>query len=593
MLEYCNDIAKRLQGDDFLSFIHDQMIGHDEVLTSPFGTQPLVYADYTASGRCLKFVEDHLQGISRVYANSHTEDDFTGRQMTELLHEAESVIKNCVNASANDYIIACGTGATGAIEKLQQVLGIALTPATRDTIFRLLHDQCGEKSYDEIVEHISRSQPVVFVGPFEHHSNEISWREGLCTVVPIRLATDGGVDLEHLEQELQRSEFQGRRLIGAFSAASNVTGMRSDVHKIATILHRFGAIACFDYAAAAPYVEIDMNPPEGAYDGDASLDAVVLSPHKFLGGPGSSGVLLIKDHIYRSDLPPTVSAGGTVSYVGPTHQDYYEDVEEREKPGTPGILQFAKAALAFDLKHRISIERIEASESEYLMRALDRWQPDPAIEILGNPDPARRIGIVSLNISDPRGGVIHPKLVTKLLNDLFGIQSRAGCSCAGPYGHRLLDIDETASQLYRDQINVGHEGFKPGWCRINFHYAMSTEEVDYIIEAISFIAKAGYRFVHLYNFCTRTGKWTALPSAEHIAALKFQPSILNKVLGALSNGTRNRQAMLDTCLKNAISLSDKLEDEAPKASDRFEGDMEDVRFFSFFHQDPGRFAQVR
>lgn len=564
-----------------LGSLHDQAIGHDDFLVSCFGPRPLVYADYTASGRCLAPVEQHLQEVQHLYANTHTDDTLTGRHMTRLLHDAEQTIKECVNAGPGDRVIACGSGATGAIERLQQILGVALPPASRETLFGMLRRQCDAQTWESLHSTLEAHQPVVFVGPYEHHSNEISWREGLCTVVPIGLTEEGEVDLAHLERELARPEYAGRRRIGTFSAASNVTGMRTDVHAIASLLHRHGAIACFDYAAAGPYAEIDMNPPAENPDDDPSLDAVVLSPHKFLGGPGSSGILLIKDHLYRSDLPPTMAAGGTVSYVGPQTQEYYSDIEQREKPGTPGILQLYRAALAFAVKRRIGQPRIEETEHRYLQRALSHWNANPQIEVLGNPDPERRIGIVSFNITDPRGGVIHPRLVTTLLNDLFGIQSRAGCSCAGPYGHRLLAIDETTSERYRRLISSGFEGVKPGWCRVSLHYAMTDAEVDYIIDAVEFLASVGYRFVHMYEFCPRTGAWSprngrpqALPASSTNCPELNTVQVIRQKHGCA--------ALFKHCLDQAGSIAAELNASTPDRSDHFEGELEELRFFTFF-----------
>ena len=439
-------------------FLRRELIGADAVIETPFGERLMMYADYTASGRCLCFVENYLRRLQRIYANSHTEDDISGRSMTQLLREAEDSIKRSVNAGETGRIIAVGNGATGAIDKLQQIVGVALPPATRQNLTTLLRGSLGEEADARFSDYLATHQPVVFVGPYEHHSNEISWRESLATVVEVDLADDGGVDLDHLERLLQDPAYQGRPRIGSFSAASNVTRMRTPVHEIACLLHRHDAIACFDYAASAPYVAIDMNPPAGKYDGDASIDAVFISPHTFLGGPGASGVLVFNQRIYRRDLPPSVSAGGTVDYVGPSGQDFITRIEEREKAGTPGVLQTLKAGLAFELKDRIGVEAIEAREHELVRRAFERWRDNARIEILGNPDPKRRIAIASFNLRDPGGKYLLPKFVTTLLNDLFGVQSRAGCSCAGPYGHRLLGIDFDHSERYREWIRKGYSG---------------------------------------------------------------------------------------------------------------------------------------
>src|SRR5512135_98860 len=354
-------------------FLRSQIVGIDSAFDTPFGRRLMVYCDYTASGRCLHFVERYLQNLQRIYANTHTEDDLTGRSMSRLLHEAERTIKAAVNAGPSGRIVACGTGATGAIDKLQQILGVLLPPATRRTVGEHLRAFLGEERFEAFRRYQESHQPVVFVGPYEHHSNEVTWRQGLATVVEVNLAADGSVDLEHLERLLKEPEYQGRLRIGSFSAASNVTGMRSPTREIAKLLHAHDAYACFDFAASAPYVEIDMNPPADAEGGDASYDAVFLSPHKFLGGPGASGVLVFNEKLYCRDLPPSVAGGGTVDYVSPVDQDFIADIEEREKAGTPGVLQTLKAALALDLKRRIGVARIEQREHELLRRAMARW----------------------------------------------------------------------------------------------------------------------------------------------------------------------------------------------------------------------------
>lgn len=489
-------------------WLRTQVVGIDTLIETPFGQRPLVYCDYTASGRSLLFVERYLASLQRLYANTHTEDDITGRSMTQLLHEAESCIKRAVNAGPRGKIIACGTGATGAIQKLQELIGVALAPATRQVLLAELVEFLGAQQAQAFRDWQRDCQPIVFVGPYEHHSNELTWRHGLASVVEVRLAADGSIDLEHLETLLREPAWQRRLRIGSFSAASNVTGMRSAVPAIARLLHAHGALVCFDFAASGPYVEIDMNPPAGSEGGDPSLDAVFISPHKFLGGPGSSGILVFNDRLYHPELPPTVCGGGTVEYVNESDQDFIPDVEMRERAGTPGVLQTLKAALAFELKGALTPTRIEEREARLLRRAFDRWKSEQRIEILGNPDPSRRIAIVSFNIREPSGAYLHPKFVTALLNDLFGIQSRAGCSCAGPYGHRLLHIDPDLSEEYRQSVRAGFQGIKPGWCRVGFHFVMDDADADYVIDAVAFVAQHGRQFLPLYDFAVDTGVWT-------------------------------------------------------------------------------------
>ncbi|MDF1530526.1 MAG: aminotransferase class V-fold PLP-dependent enzyme [Sedimenticola sp.] len=489
-------------------YLRSQIIGVDAVLSTPFGERHMVYADYTASGRGLHFVEDYIKQVQVLYANSHTEDDTSGRTTTQLLHQAEQIIKQAVNAGSEGRIIACGTGATGAIDRMQQLVGVKLPAASRLSLMSLFKGFADDAAATAFAAYCRDHQPVVFVGPYEHHSNEVSWRESMATVVEVQLTEEGGIDLADLERLLQLPIYQGRMRMGSFSAASNVTGMISPVHEIAKLLHRYDALAFFDYAASAPYVEIDMNPQTRDGEGDASLDAIFISPHKFVGGPGASGVLVFNQRCYHPELPPSMAGGGTVDYVGPESHDFIKDIETRENAGTPGILQTLKAALVFQVKQAVGHALIEQRESAYMDQALSRWGAHPNIEIMGNPDPKRRIGIVSFNLKGPGERYYHPRFVTTLLDDLFGIQSRAGCSCAGPYGHKLLGIDDEKAQEFRAVIAEGHCGIKPGWCRVGFHYLFDDAEVEYLLEAVEFIALNGYKYLPLYHFDSATGLWT-------------------------------------------------------------------------------------
>jgi len=557
-------------------YLRRQIVGIDSSFETPFGKRLMVYCDYTASGRCLTFVEQYLQGLQRIYANTHTEDDRTGRSMTQLLSEAESTIKRAVNAGPDGRLIACGTGATGAIDKLQQILGVAFPPATRERVSRDIRSWCGDEQM-QVFEQLQRDrQAVVFVGPYEHHSNEVSWRQGLATVVPVRLTEDGAIDLAHLEELLELPQYQGRLRIGSFSAASNVTGMRSPVSRIARLLHRHDALALFDYAASAPYVEIDMNPE----DPEAALDAVFLSPHKFLGGPGSSGVLVFNEGLYHKDLPPSVGGGGTVDYVSPTDEDFVEDVETREKAGTPGVLQTLKAALALEVKRAVTPERIETREAELLERALTSWAGNERVEILGNPDPGRRIGIVSFNVKEPTGLYLHPKFVTVLLNDLFGIQSRAGCSCAGPYGHRLLGIDSDTSEQYRALVRKGYQGIKPGWCRIGFHYVMDDAEADYVIAAVDFVASYGHRFLPLYRFDVVSGIWTHRQHEEAREEFSLDAALHAdaRMETALPEDVRTR--VYDAYLAEARERAEALGEPPADGRGRLDAEFGELQFFA-------------
>ncbi|MBT8063561.1 MAG: aminotransferase class V-fold PLP-dependent enzyme, partial [Gammaproteobacteria bacterium] len=352
------------------------------------------------------------------------------------------------------------------------------------------------------------------------------------------------------------------------------------VHEIAALLHAHDAMACFDYAASAPYVEIDMNPPQGKYAGDASIDAVFISPHKFLGGPGASGVLVFNKRIYHSDLPPSVSAGGTVDYVGPSSQDFITDIEEREKAGTPGVLQILKAGMAFQVKDHIGVEAIEARESELLRKTFDRWRDHTNVEILGNSDPERRVSIVSFNLKDPNGKYLHPKFVTTLLNDLFGIQSRAGCSCAGPYGHRLLDIGFEKSEQYRKWITKGFCGIKPGWCRISLHYAMDDIEVDFILDAIEFIADQGFRFLPLYDFDMHTGAWLHKSDSVCLEGFSLDAALSCRGYQSRVLGKGERKHLYQAFLAEAHRLAGDLALHKAPAEHRLDAELEALKFFS-------------
>jgi selenocysteine lyase/cysteine desulfurase len=498
-------------------YLRQNLIGVDAPFCTPFGQRLMLYGDYTASGRTLSFIENYLMRIQRHYANTHTEDDMTGRSMTRLLHSAEQTIKDCVNANEDFRIINVGTGATGAINKMQQILGVYLPPATRE---------CIEKNLDCDLSSINEKLPVVFVGPYEHHSNEISWRDGLCETITVKLDANGHISLAHLEELLSKPEYKNRRKIGSFSAASNVTGLISPVHEIAALLHKHDALAMFDYAASAPYVDINMQPEDSTEQHNTCLDAVFISAHKFLGGPGSTGVLVFNKSLYSSHLAPTVSGGGTVSYVAKQNHDFFDDIEEREKAGTPGVLQILRAALCFKVKDEIGCDQIADIEHKWLEKVFASWKQNPLIEILGDQDINNRVGIVSFNLKTASGKYLHPKFVTVLLNDLFGIQSRAGCSCAGPYGHRLLNIDEETSEAYRDLIQQGFHGIKPGWCRIGFHYVMDEADVDFITQAVEFIAENGELLLPWYDFCLKQACWKHINDDNDCPELKLDNAFI-------------------------------------------------------------------
>jgi selenocysteine lyase/cysteine desulfurase len=342
----------------------------------------------------------------------------------------------------------------------------------------------------------------VFVGPYEHHSNELPWRESIADVVVIDADADGHIDLAQLEAELVR--YAGRPLrIGSFSAASNVTGILSDADRIAALLHAHGALSFWDYASAAAYVPIRM---AASAPGRADhKDAIFCSPHKFVGGPQTPGVLVLRRELVRNRVP-TVPGGGTVAFVDPVGHRYLDDPVAREEGGTPAIVESIRAGLVFALKQAVGTDLIQAREEQLWRRALERWQANPKIDILGNPD-ARRLSIVSFRVRHGAGMYLHHNFVVAVLSDLLGIQARGGCSCAGPYGHRLLAIHAQRSHEFEEEIILGCEGIKPGWVRVNFNYFITDTVRDYLIDAVDLVAREGYRLLPDYRFDPGTGLW--------------------------------------------------------------------------------------
>ena len=482
--------------------IQNQILGSDVLFDTPFGNRLLLYADYTASGKSLILIEKYMIELQKIYANTHTNDSMTGRVMTQILHLAEAKIKKYLHADENYYIVPAGTGATGAIVKLSEILGLYIAPALKIRLQKELDISTAER-------------PVVFIGPYEHHSNILIWKESFAEVVEIGLNSEGYIDIDELREEIKKEKYNGRKKIGAFSAASNISGIRSDVFALARILHEYDALAVFDYAASAPYVDIKL------YDGTDYLDAIYFSPHKFVGGPGSSGILIIHKGIYETSYPPTVAGGGTVDYVSYAGYEFTEDVETREKAGTPGILQIIKASLAMEFKEEIGVTKIEEIEQKYITKMMNRFRKNKNIQILGPLDPTKRIGILSFNIFHD-GKYLHHRLASRLLNDLFGIQSRAGCACAGPYGHVLLGISDETSEKFRIAIKEGTGSLKPGWIRVNLHYLMTEDDVDFIIDAIEFIANYGYLYLQEYSIDIKTGDWRHnTHSCDNIAVSQF------------------------------------------------------------------------
>lgn len=551
--------------------VRKDVLGNNVLFNTPFGERHLLYADYTASSRGVRSIEDSIINILKSYANTHTEDAYSGKYLTNLLHKAEANIKKFVNAGDHGKIIATGSGTTGALKKLQEILGIYLPPVTKEKIFNSISES-GEFC-QKTLERIKKDRPVVFIGPYEHHTNELMWREAFVEVVKIGLDQHGLIDLKNLEDRLSDSKYKNRQKMSSFSAGSNITGIKTKVYDIARICHEYNSLVLFDFAAVAPYVEINMNRDDRAY-----FDAIFFSPHKFLGGPGSSGVLVFNERIYRRDLPPTTTGGGTVIYVGFNTHEFSNDIETREKAGTPPILQTIKASLAMELKENIGIKAIDEIETRHKKYFIGELENIENLEIIGSVPPEHRVPIVSFNIRHNEK-ILHPKFVTKLMSDLFGIQSRGGCSCAGPYGHILLDIGQEQSLKIRNLILKGFEGFKSGWVRLNVHYIMTEEDVDYILKAIKFIACSGHLFLKKYSFNLKTGEWKYIGFYEEETDFSvdedFEPRTVK--LSKL-------QKLRASYIKKAEELAVELKKEKEVIFARDIDAVEEIKFFDYINK---------
>lgn len=399
------------------------------------------YFDYTASGLAFRQIENRIRDVLETYANTHSKESLNANITQQYYNEAIESLKNSLELNEEFAIIPSGCGSTAAIKKFQELLGLYIPPATI-------------KRFGISVA--KKKLPLIIVGPYEHHSNEVSYREALCEVVRIQLTEEGLIDLRQLKETLQ--ENRHREIIGCFCIASNVTGIITPYEEISRLLRLYGAIVCFDAAASSSY----MNIPCELYD------ALVMSPHKLLGGPASCGILAIRKSLVDETLAPTFAGGGTVAYVNSQIQEYEKDISTRETAGTPGILQLIRSALAYKLRNEIGFEFIKNQKKELLKHLLKGLNKIENITIYGNKE-ADNIGIVSFNIAN-----VNPYKICEKLSLSSGIQTRAGCSCAGPYGHDLLG--KTSKKELEE---------KPGWLRISVHYSQKKEDIDKLLNAIN------------------------------------------------------------------------------------------------------------
>ena len=449
------------------------IIGINKTFISPFGEKKIIYADWIASGRLYSKIEDKmLSQFGPFIGNTHTETSVTGTTMTNAYHEAKSIIKRHCNASEDDVLITAGSGMTSVINKFQRILGYKIP-----------------EQFKEFLSIPEEIKPIVFITHMEHHSNQTSWYETIADTVVIEPNEEGLVDIQKLKDTLNKHKDRKIK-IGSFSACSNVTGVRNPVHKLAKIMHQNGGYCFVDFAASAPYDKIDMHPK----DKDERLDAIFFSPHKFLGGPGTSGVLIFHKDLYDCKVPDH-PGGGTVEWTNPWggHR-YISSIEEREDGGTPGFLQTIRTALSIKLKEEMGVDNIQKREEELLSFALKRFRQIPKIHLLAN-NIEKRLGVISFYVEN-----IHFNLMVKLLNDLSGIQMRGGCSCAGTYGHYLLHIDPSRSKKITNMIDNHDLSQKPGWVRFSIHPTMTDSEIEFIMDSIEDIVHNINKYADEYTY---------------------------------------------------------------------------------------------
>jgi selenocysteine lyase/cysteine desulfurase len=463
--------------EHYFKRFRDNIIGIDQHFTSPFGPQKIVYADWIASGRLYGPIERTMtECVGPFVANTHSEITATASAMTGAYQAAHEIVKRHVHAGPNDVIITAGFGMTAVVNKFQRILGLRVS-----------------EPYQDLIHLAGEDRPVVFLTHMEHHSNHTSWLETMADVVVMEPDDAGLVEPTFLYPLLE--QYKDRKLkIGSFTAASNVTGIQPDYHRMAAIMHEFGGYCFVDFAAAAPYVDMDMHPDDPA----RALDAIFFSPHKFLGGPGTSGVLVFNGNLYQRNVPDE-PGGGTVDWTNPWggHR-FVHSVEAREDRGTPGFLQLIKAGLCIRLKEDMGVPQMLQREAQMLSVVLPGLRAIPTLHLLAN-QVNDRLGILSFYVEG-----VHYNLVTTLLNDCFGVQARGGCSCAGTYGHYLLHVDPTRSKRIADLIDHGDLSEKPGWVRLSLHPTMTDDELAYILDAVSEVVCHADTLGKDYTYCPRT-----------------------------------------------------------------------------------------
>lgn len=467
--------------ESYFSPFRQQIVGVDQQFETPYGKKHIIYADWTASGRLYRPIEERLLNeIGPYVGNTHTETTVTGSTMTQAYHKAKTIIKQHLGASPKDVLISSNSGMTGVVNKFQRILGLKV------------HEK--HRSFIELPQ---EERPVIFVTHMEHHSNQTSWLETLAQVEIIRPTSEGLVDLDDLRRLLET--YKSRRTkIAAITSCSNVSGLFTPYHEIAEIMHQHGGLCFVDFACSAPYIEINMRPENPSQH----LDAIYFSPHKFLGGPGTTGILVFDPKLYSNRVPDN-PGGGTVDWTNPwgAHK-YIDEIEGREDGGTPAFLQTMKVALCFQLKAEMGIENMLHREEEMLKKIWARFDKLPKLHILAG-HMRNRLGVISFYIEG-----LHYNLAVKLLNDRFGVQMRGGCSCAGTYGHYLLEVSPGYSKMITDEISHGNLSHKPGWVRMSIHPTMTDAELEATLDAVEAVYHNFEAWGNDYTYNRRTNEFT-------------------------------------------------------------------------------------
>ena len=458
----------------YFNTFRGNILGIDQTFNSPYGEKKIVYVDWTASGRLYKPIEDKmLNEFGPFVANTHTETTISGTTMTQAYHEARRIVKKHVNAHpANDVLLPSGTGMTGAVNKFQRILGLKIP-----------------EHFKERITITDSERPVIFISHMEHHSNQTSWLETIAKVEVIPSDENGLFCIDNLKELIEKYKDTPLKF-ASITSCSNVTGIRTPYHEVAKLMHLHGGYCFVDFACSAPYVNIDMHPE----DPEAYLDAIFFSPHKFLGGPGTSGILIFNKELYHN-MVPDCPGGGTVSWTTPWgDHKFLDDIEDREDGGTPGFLQLIRTSLVIRLKEKMGVTNILNREEELLSYIFNRLKYKENVYILADQH-ENRLGVISLIIGD-----LHHDLAVKILNDRFGIQSRGGCSCAGTYGHYLLNIDHEKSDEIIGKLESGACELKPGWIRFSIHPTTTHAEIKYVCDSILTLAENYKEWMKEYTF---------------------------------------------------------------------------------------------